>query len=203
MLKTVFFQLLLLTGGVLGRDTHNFSYELLPETRISISGTSNVKNFRCLTAESNQKGSFIVFEKDDSSAISFYNAKLPVRVRSLDCNNNLINRDLYKTLNADRYPFILLQLRDADLISSYPNNTYKYKVKVDLTLANNQRESNGEVLVQKIGAGVFRITGSQHIKLTDFSIKPPTAMLGLIVVDDEMVINFNVVVKVKKDLLGN
>jgi polyisoprenoid-binding protein YceI len=162
-----------------------------------------VSSFKCITADCTQKGSFVVFEKNDSDIISFYNALFSVKVRSLDCNNSLINRDLYKTLNSDKYPFIVLQIKEAELISFFPNSVFKYKVKVDMTLANNQRETKGEVLVQKIDSGVFRVSGVQKIKLTDFNIKPPTAMLGLIVVDDEMTITFNLVLKARKDLIGN
>ena len=203
MLQLLLFQFFLVASIHSDTHTHTFSYEVLPESKISISGTSNVSSFKCFAADCAQKGSFVVFEKNDSNIISFYNALFSVKVRSLDCNNSLINRDLYKTLNSDKYPFIVLQIKEAELISFFPNSVFKYKVKVDMILANNQRETKGEVLVQKINSDVFRVSGVQKIKLTDFNIKPPTAMLGLIVVDDEMTITFNLVLKARKDLIGN
>jgi YceI-like domain. len=193
----LFFICVTLQVGV-ASDAHNLFYEITPESRITIAGRSNMASFRCITAEI-PNGSFMAFVTNESDLVSFFNAKIPVRVKSLDCSNRLINNDLYKTLNADNNPTIALNFKEAKLIATYPNDTYKYRIKVDMTLANVQREERGEVMVQKISKSSYRVTGSQLIRLSSYKIKPPSAMFGLIRVEDDMQIEFNVVVKVRSD----
>jgi hypothetical protein len=41
--------------------------------------------------------------------------------------------------------------------------------------------------------GDLQITGSKKIKMTDFNMEPPTAMMGTIKVGDDVIIGFDIV----------
>ena len=72
-----------------------------------------------------------------------------------------------------------------------------------MTIANTTRNVEVEILLQQIERNKFRITGSQVIDMTSFNIKQPTALLGMIVVEREITISFNILAMVYKDILGN
>lgn len=204
MLQAILLQASLsIFGATSSDDVHSYSYEVLPGSQISISGKSNVNTFRCYTASIPQKDSFLAFEPEGVNQVSFYHADIDIRVKSLNCGNRLIENDLNKSLNSDRYPFIMLRFKGAKLIGRYANNTFRYQTSVSMTIANTSRNVDVEVTLQKLERNTYRVTGSQIIDMADYNIKQPTAMLGLIVVDRQVTINFNIVVVVYKDILGN
>ncbi len=50
-------------------------------------------------------------------------------------------------------------------------------------------EATGKMLAN----GDFQLSFSKKLKMTDFNMKPPTAVLGTIKVGDEITLNFNMV----------
>jgi len=184
-------------------NIHSYSYEILPNSQISISGKSNINTFKCYTANIAQKGDLLSFEPEGINLVSFYNADVDLMVKSLNCGSKLIEKDLSKSLIADKYPFILLNLKEAKLVARYPNKTAKYQASISMTIANTTRDVNVDILIQQIDKNTFRITGNEVISMTDFKIKQPTAMLGMIVVDREITISFNVLAVVYKNALTN
>lgn len=190
-------------GATNSPDIHTYAYEILPGSQISISGKSNINAFRCYTANIPQKGNFLAFEPEGVNTVNFYHADVDLLVKSLNCGSKLIEKDLNRSLIADRYPFIMLSFKDAKLIAQYPNKTAKYQTTVSMTIAKTSRNVEVDILLQQVDRNTFRITGSQVISMTDFNIKQPTAMFGMIVVDREITINFNILATVYKDILGN
>lgn len=184
-------------------DIHSYAYEILPGSQISLSGKSNVNSFRCYTANIAQKGSFLAFEPDGVNKVTFYHADVDLMVKSLSCGSRLIEKDMGKALTVDRYPFITLNFKDAKLIARYPNKTAKYLTTISMTIASTTRDIEVEIILQQIDSNKFRITGSQVIDMTSFNIKQPTALLGMIVVERDITISFNVLAMVYKDILGN
>ncbi len=72
-----------------------------------------------------------------------------------------------------------------------------------MTIASTTRNVGVDILLQQVDHNTFRIVGSQVISMTDFNIKQPTAMFGMIVVDREITISFNILAAVYKDVLGS
>lgn len=174
----------------------------MPESQLTISGKSNVNTFQCHSADVMQKGSFMAFEPTTSGTIGFYNASVALKVKSLSCGSKLIEKDLNKSMMSDRFPFIYLDFKDAKLSAKYPNNTSKYLATVKITIANTTKETKVELMLQQLTANTYRLTGTQTLVLKDFNINPPKAMFGLIVVNEEITINFNITASIKKDFFN-
>jgi polyisoprenoid-binding protein YceI len=204
MLHLLFLQALLSTlGAASSADVHSYKYEVMPESLLSISGKSNVASFSCYNAEVVQKGSFMAFEPQGVNAANFYNARIDLKVKSMNCHSRLIERDLGKSLLSDRYPVIQLNFNDAKLVALYPNSTAKYQATLKMTLAATTREVKVDIFLQQLSRNTYRLTGGLVVDMTQFNIKQPTAMLGLVVVDKEINISFNIVALVYKDILGD
>ncbi|WP_320051769.1 YceI family protein [uncultured Acetobacteroides sp.] len=199
LLQAVFLAL----GASNNPDVHTYAYEILSGSQISISGKSNINTFRCYTANIPRKGSFLAFEPEGVNVVDFYHADVDLLVKSLSCGSKLIEKDLNRSLMADRYPFIMLSFKDAKLVARYPNRTAKYQTTLSMTIASTTRNVGVDILLQQVDHNTFRIVGSQVISMTDFNIKQPTAMFGMIVVDREITISFNILAAVYKDVLGS
>src|SRR5690554_7280057 len=62
----------------------------------------------------------------------------------------------------------------------------------DLTLAGVTRQIQMDVNVEETSEGI-RYTGSVPLKMSDFEIRPPTAMFGALRTGDEVTVGFDVV----------
>jgi polyisoprenoid-binding protein YceI len=58
----------------------------------------------------------------------------------------------------------------------------------NLTVAGATRELSMHVSGTDGGDGTLRLQGSARIRMSDWGIRPPTPMLGLLKTDDEMTI---------------
>lgn len=177
--------------------SNRINFEITERSSLTLSGSSNVNKFKCVNYENLSDG-VIIAESMGRNHVNFSNAVLRIVVTSFDCNNPMLNKDFYKTLNAKKQPTI-----DVELLSALPlmgekilsRNKGKLKAAVAITL--NGRVRNDEIIVtwQKTSDDLYHFVGSKELKMSDFSIEKPVAALGLIKVNDEITIDFDLYIK--------
>jgi polyisoprenoid-binding protein YceI len=64
-----------------------------------------------------------------------------------------------------------------------------------LTIAGTAKKTDLYVQGKVGGDGSLTFNGSKKLKMTDFGIKPPTALMGTMTVGDEVEIVFSVTLK--------
>jgi polyisoprenoid-binding protein YceI len=89
---------------------------------------------------------------------------------------------MYDALNMKASPLITFALTHADLKSppSKDDPTYHYDAVGQLTIAGTSRAVNLTLDVAPGDGGTLTIVTETPLKMTDFGMKPPTAMLGMI-----------------------
>ena len=88
------------------------------------------------------------------------------------------------------YPNIKIQLIEINKVSEL-RDTFNAKVKIHIGSIFNFYEF--PVLI--VQGEVLKVQGELNLNLCDFNIEAPKKMLGLIVVDDEIDVNFNLYLK--------
>lgn len=173
------------------------------ESRVWIEGTSTADDFTCSTQqiEGRARLSVTVSDSRRSSASTVarpvrYNTpavSATVPVRTLDCGKRRQNRDLYEAMKAEKYPTIHYKLFDAEVVSApdSANGHYTLRVTGQLIIAGVRRTVRITVKGQLRDDGRIHARGSLPMKMTDFEIDPPTALLGLIRVRDEIEVHFD------------
>lgn len=193
-----------LSTGLLPDTIRSRSYQILEESRLYLEGSSNVNQFKCRCEESFPAATFS-FESDESNLgkVKFADTRLAIKTRNLECGNRMMNKDLQRALNAEVFPQIAIQLSEAIFKSTY---TFPDKVHANWTpmtaqtfisIAGQTRKVALDVQVQKTGHDRYRFTASKDLLMSDFGITPPTALLGLVKVDDRIRINLDLVVLVQ------
>lgn len=170
-------------------------------SRLTLDGSTNVNTFSCLCEKSFANLPFrYEWLNPNTRTRKFLHTTLTLPVEYLDCGNARMNKDLQKTLNADRYPHIKLQLLQTDERNCNPTLRPGEWGRITATLAI---EINGctntyslTVLATPVNGNAFRIIGSKKLHMTDFGIDPPTAVFGMIKVHDEIKISFDMILEV-------
>lgn len=122
--------------------------------------------------------------------------RLVVPVHSLDCGNPRMERDLEEALAADRHPLIEYRfqvLERAILEPAMEGVPRRYRLEVlgTLKLAGVSREIRSTAFAEPLEEAAFRIEGTLELKMTDFDVTPPTALLGIIRARDALSVHFD------------
>ncbi len=173
---------LLLTLGF--RGSEGVCYAPDPaRSRIWIEGRSTLKRFTCTTTR--VEGYGVV------KAGGAVQGQLVVAVQAFDCGKQSMNRDLQKALQADRFPEIRFEPRKVVVLETPTGDAARLDITGTLTIAGAARTVRFVASGQLLAAGRARLTGLLPLKLTDFDVKPPTALFGLIRVYDQITVHFD------------
>jgi hypothetical protein len=163
-------------------------WEVSGSSKVIVEGASNVNEFQCATA--NYRGTDLL-RKSSLPGISSYrlSGKIEMEVRSFDCENRMMTRDLRETLKAEEYPKITIELLSL-IIPENPVNGQKVSGKADITLAGNSRtfDITWTLILDR---DFMRLKGTQDFKFTQFNLNPPSKMMGMVQVKNDIVVDFD------------
>lgn len=183
-------------------DKHQ--YQIETNSQLLIAGTSNVNEFTCdCSCERDfTRSTLEINQHPESNRIDFANARLKLTTTNLDCGHKVMNKDLYETLRAKDYPHISITLLQAEI----PARTQLKLVSLNqwmnidaftrITIAGQNKRVHIPVKGQRLEDNRFHFTGEISLNMTDFGLEPPTAMLGLIKVNDKITIHLDLVVQI-------
>ncbi|MCB0588992.1 MAG: YceI family protein [Phaeodactylibacter sp.] len=180
------------------------SYRILHASKLFLEGTTNVNTFicKCDCVQSLPTLQFEMDVKKEGQEAIFEEAQLNIRTKDLDCGNRGMNKDLHETLKAGEYPSIGITILEAGLLPDEKlacgEEWAHITTRARLTVAGVGRNVLLRVKARQTSPETYRFQSQYTIKMTDFDIEPPTAMLGLIKVNDEIEIHFDLTVAVEQ-----
>ena len=124
---------------------------------------------------------------------------LSIPVQSLRCGNSVMERDLANALRADENPTIEFKFLDVVGVVTHDIDTHDYHATIagELSLAGAKRTIEVTVTAQRLARDRFRLRAELPLRMTDFRVKPPTALLGMIKARDQLVVRFDLVLQTR------
>ncbi|MFA6059063.1 MAG: YceI family protein [Taibaiella sp.] len=173
---------LVLTGGFLYAQS---SYPLSGDCSIKIHGDSNLHGWE-ETAKKVSGSSQISWNSDGTFNVTAL--RLAIDVMSIkSTEGSTMNNKTYKALNASKNPSITFTLTTP--LKSVANGSM-INATGNLTIAGVTRQVVLHVKATTYGHSKIVFDGSQKIKMSEFGITPPTALLGTLKVADNVTIKF-------------
>ncbi|HNP19828.1 MAG TPA: YceI family protein [Fulvivirga sp.] len=160
------------------------------ESSFQITGTSNINQFKCKIKQGFHEGKMAIWSRIEGDKISFKNTSVTINVNQIECANNHITSDLREALKEEEYPTISLEL----LSISGHYTLEKDVAKTLITMAGKSKIYNLDYDVKFLNDKSLQIRLKANIQLQDFDITPPTALMGLIKVNDTITIDLNFVI---------
>lgn len=187
MKNSIFFLFLAFTLVSAGLPVNN-TYILTKEYKVTIHGTSNLRNWK--DSVGSVTGDMIVDLKEDGR-LDFQAIHIKMKVGSIKSDmGQRMDSKTYKALKGDTYPEITFQLDNPVTLIQISTNDAPLLVNGYLTLAGICRPVIMKVTSLKYWQGKLQFEGSQQIKMTDYGVKPPTAFLGAVKAGPDITINF-------------
>ncbi len=174
-------------------------YQIQETSVLEVNGKTNINSFCCTSKDNYKKKKLKYAIEGDNSKIVFNEARLSLNTNNLDCGKKAINKDMRKTLQADKYPQIILELKEIQNTKCYDfencEEWYEITAITDITITCFTQTYIFPVIVKKLDNHNFRVSGEATLQLCDFEIEPPTALLGLVKVKDGLDIAFDLYIE--------
>jgi len=164
------------------------SLKIVPQnSTVTIFGTSTIHDWESKVEQTS--GELVL---NSSKQIQTLVVKIPVR--SIKSGKGLMDTKTYDAFNADQNPTITFQLSEATPLK-ITGKDIETTLTGNLTMAGVTKKISFKTTGKITGENVYKFIGSVPLKMTDFKMKPPTAMLGTMKTGDAITIKFDVTVK--------
>lgn len=154
---------------------------------VTVSGTSSLHDWESKAEKIECTASFML-ANNALSDVNDVRVKIPVKsIKS--SKGKIMDNKTWEAFHYEKYPSITFLMTDKKINAS--NNSIN--VTGDLTMAGVTRRIEFIVNYKMLPEGDLEVSGSKQLRMTDFKMEPPTAMMGTIKVGDEITISFQIV----------
>jgi polyisoprenoid-binding protein YceI len=168
---------------------------LQPESRLWVTGTSNVRDFECaatsLTVDVTAAPGAVALVAAGEKSVTGVNVRVPSA--QLDCKNGKMNAHMLKALKGPEFPQIAFDLTSYDLatVAAGVNVT----LTGDLTLGGVTKAITINAKASTNADNALKVTGTKTITLSEYGLKAPTLMMGTLKVSDVVTVHFDLLLK--------
>ncbi|TJY36247.1 YceI family protein [Pontimicrobium aquaticum] len=153
---------------------------------ITVSGTSSLHDWDIIS--NNFSGNI---QLKDSVTAQIETLFVSIPSESLKSGKKAMDKKTYKALKTDDYSTISFKMVKVKSSKKVDDSTFEMKLVGEITICDVTKLLGIDFLLSKTGENI-NATGSCKMKMTDFKVVPPTALLGTIKTGDDISIKFNV-----------
>lgn len=155
-------------------------YQVADNSTMVIRGTSTLHDWESEVTQ--LQGEAKVTTQEQPPVIQDFTLTIPVK--SIKSGKKAMDKNTFEALREEEHPNVQLRLRDIR-----PTGADQLRATGDLTVAGQTQP----VTVQAsytADANQITVQGSHTMKMTDFGIDPPTALLGTIKTGDKITVDY-------------
>lgn len=163
-------------------------YSAKDDLNLLVSGTSTLHDWDMKAAKGESVALFTFNATGDIIGLTGLTVSVPAE--ALKSEHGGMDKNAYKALKTDKAPIISFKLATATIT---PNNTIKCTGK--LTIAGATREAEIIANYKLNSDKSITVTGKKNISMKDFSMEPPTFMMGTIKTGNDIVLKFDLTLR--------
>ena len=166
----------------------------IKDVTMSVNGTSSLHDWTSAVTDVSGTASL---EVADGKLTDIQSLSLKIKVEGIESTKGrIMDGKTYKALESDDHPYITFKLASAKITPK--GDKIQVVATGPLTIAGSTKTVNIAATGAYKGNNIH-FSGSKALKMTDFGIDPPTAMLGTLKTGDDITIDFSLVL----DTAGN
>jgi polyisoprenoid-binding protein YceI len=132
----------------------------------------------------------ITFESNRIKGIKSLQVNIPCKELKSEKKSGKMDKKIYEALKIEKHPNITFDLIRITAMPTEANGNMMNALGT-LTIGGYSKEETLNVLVKVTDSNTINFSGSKKIKMTDFKISPPTAMMGMLKTGDDIEIKFD------------
>ncbi|RYF89724.1 MAG: YceI family protein [Chitinophagaceae bacterium] len=157
---------------------------------VKLSGTSNIHDWDMVATAASSDAAIVVNGSGQVTAITSLNFVLPAV--NLKSKHTQMDKNTYKALNTSKYPNISFSFTSGT-VTPTGNNTYQINAVGRMSIAGTVKQTDLQATGKYNPADKsFTVTGVKKMKMTDYKVDPPKALMGTIKTGDAISIAYTV-----------
>lgn len=153
---------------------------------LKIEGTSNVHDW---SMEAEQVTGTALVQFGENGLEGFDQVNVSVQSKKIESGKRIMNNKTYDALEADDYPRIRYELISVSNLQS-SGDQFSGKATGKLEIAGKSSIVTIPFQGTIVNGNTFKVKGDFALKMTDFGIDPPTAMLGTLKTGNQLTLNY-------------
>jgi hypothetical protein len=157
------------------------------QSKLVIKGTSSVHNWEINVSEFNCDASLL---NNENQVVKISDVNFVCLVKNVKSDNKTMNNKTFEALKGDKFPqikFISSESLTASTVGAASN------VKGKITIAGKTNDAILQIQVVAENQNQINVKGETRLKMSDYGIDPPVAMMGVLKTGNEVVITYDFV----------
>ncbi len=168
---------------------------VLPASKLSIDGKTNVNSFTCSIAQYYGTDTLVLHEGGRNVRPVFVKGSVELDASTFDCGMAIMTSDFRKTIKSDVYPAIIIDFISFERAPTYKQGEEKFKGILKISLAGATKLFEVDCFIETQSNELFHLKGGRQFTFADFGLKPPSRMMGTIKVKENLNVKFHLVLK--------
>ena len=163
-------------------EAQNFTVK---NSKVTVQGSSSLHDWESEVEKTDIKGSYTA---DKGTLVDLSNAVVKIPVTSIkSTKGKMMDNKTYEAFDFEKNPSIIFT------VTSSRVGAKTVDFKGTLAMAGAVRPVEVRATWRLLSNGDLQVTGSHQLKMTDFKMEPPTAMMGTVKVGEEVTVTFDIV----------
>lgn len=163
------------------------TYKLDDQNSIfTIKGTSSLHDWEMVSKSFNGN---ITIEHTDAENFKIKDIAISLKVTTLESDNRIMNNKTYDALKNDKHPTIKYKFNSVKNLKSIGDNQFEAMLNGNLSIAGVTK-SVDILLTLDMTDKKITVKGEKPLKMSDFDVEPPKALLGTIKTGNDITIEF-------------
>ena len=158
-------------------------YNVGSNVELKLTGTSSLHDWEMVSKEATGEG-ILILRNGNLEKVESLSVQMPAE--SIKSGKGAMDRNAYAALDTKKHPQVRFVLKDFT-----KSGSGTWKASGDFTIAGVKKPASFDVKSSR-AASNFKFEGKHTFNLTDYSIDPPTALLGTVKTGDTVTIHFNI-----------
>ncbi|SMO76565.1 YceI family protein [Solitalea koreensis] len=163
-----------------------------PSSTVTINGKTNVNKYKC-TIDKYKGSDTLLLMAEQGKGAYFKKGLVKLQTSAFECNMKAITKDFAKTIQSDKYPYIEINFISFEREPKYEATEEKFKGDITITLAGVTVPCELRCSIVKDAKGLIHLQGQHGFNFSDFNLKAPSRVMGMVKVDEKIIVNFHLV----------
>lgn len=165
------------------------SYRFASEGEVEVTGTSSLHDWHMKLSAYESALSLML----TSDSLVIYPSHIMAKAADLKSDSRLMDKKAHGALQADKIKLIHFNVDENQVL--YYSNSVEQLIKGQLNIAGVKKDVEFSCKLQRTTNKTLRIQGELTLKMSDFGIDPPTAMMGTLKTGDDITIIYNLTIE--------
>ena len=189
-MRLTLFLLMMLFSGHHNQLENKKKWVIDSSSKLLIHGNTNVNSFTCTMNCYSNSDTLEYVLNESSCNIIFSKNVMVVPIEYFNCGSEMITKDFWATVKSDEFPNMKIRFLTLNDFHG-PSTINPISGKVTISLAGVEKTFNVMYNVETNSGRLVTLKGNQLVCFSDFELKAPKKMFGLIQVQENLKVEFH------------